>query len=283
MVDLQSENADGKLEIVAGGKLLYAGALPFINGERNERGFPFVKQDCLRLPGAFFASSVIDRLIPVQRAYNAVRNRKHEFLNRLSMGVMLVEDGAVDTDELSEEGLIPGKVLVYRQGGKAPEMLDCGSIPSEFKDEEQWLEKEFALISGVSELVQNSTPVRVTSGVGLQLLLSQDDSRLSATVTCIERALKEVGRQILRLYRQFAGTARLMTLVGENKKTQLYYFNASSMDVNDLQFESKETVSPEQKKETLLKLYEAGILTDEEGKLSMENKQRILDAFGFGS
>jgi hypothetical protein len=135
----------------------------------------------------------------------------------------------------------------------------------------------------VSELVQNSTPVRVTSGVGLQLLLSQDDSRLSATVTCIERALKEVGRQILRLYRQFAGTARVMTLVGENKKTQLYYFNASSMDVNDLQFESKETVSPEQKKETLLKLYEAGILTDEEGKLSMENKQRILDAFGFGS
>ena len=278
-----AEFPDGKLEIVAGGKLLYAGALPFINGERNERGFPFVKQDCLRLPGAFFASSVIDRLIPVQRAYNAVRNRKHEFLNRLSMGVMLVEDGAVDTDELSEEGLIPGKVLVYRQGGKAPEMLDCGSIPSEFKDEEQWLEKEFALISGVSELVQNSTPVRVTSGVGLQLLLSQDDSRLSATVTCIERALKEVGRQILRLYRQFAGTARLMTLVGENKKTQLYYFNASSMDVNDLQFESKETVSPEQKKETLLKLYEAGILTDEEGKLSMENKQRILDAFGFGS
>jgi hypothetical protein len=199
------------------------------------------------------------------------------------MGVMLVEDGAVDTDELSEEGLLPGKVLVYRQGGKAPEMLNCGSIPSEFKDEEEWLEKEFAFISGVSELSQNSTSVRVTSGVGLQLLLSQDDSRLSASVVCIERAIKEVGRQILRLYRQFAGTARLMTLTGENQKTQLYYFNASSLDVNDLQFESKETVSPEQKKETLLKLYEAGILTDEDGKLTAENKQRILDAFGFGS
>ena len=277
------EFPEGKLEIVAGKKLLYSGGLPFVNGERNERGFPFVKQDCLRLPGAFFASSVIDRLIPVQRAYNAVRNRKHEFLNRLSMGVMVVEDGAVDTDELSEEGLLPGKVLVYRQGGKAPEMLDCGSIPSEFKDEEEWLEKEFALISGVSELSQNSTPVRVTSGVGLQLLLSQDDSRLSATVACIERAIKEVGRQILRLYRQFAGTARLMTLTGENQKTQIYYFNASGLDVNDLQFESKETLSPEQKKETLLKLYEAGLLTDEEGKLTTENKQRILEAFGFGS
>ena len=273
----------GKLEIVAGGKLLYAGELPFVNGERNERGFPFVKQDCLHLPGAFFGGSVIDRMIPVQRAYNAVRNRKHEFLNRLSMGVLTVEDGSVDADELEEEGLLPGKIIIYRQGGKAPEMLDCGTIPSEFKDEEEWLEKEFSLVSGVSDLFQNSTPARVTSASGLQLLLSQDESRLSATISSIERALKEVGRQILRLYRQFAGTARLMTLTGENKKTQLYYFNASSLDVNDLQFEPKDATSPEEKKETLLRLYEAGLLTDENGRLTAENKHRILEAFGFGS
>ena len=274
---------NGKLEIVAGGKLLYAAELPFINGERNERGFPFVKQDCMRMPGAFFGGSVIDRMIPVQRAYNAVRNRKHEFLNRLSMGVLTVEDGSVDSDALEEEGLLPGKILIYRQGGKPPEILNCGSMPSEFKDEEEWLEKEFSLVSGISDLFQNSTPARVTSATGLQLLLSQDESRLAASVGSIERALKEVGRQILRLYRQFAGTARLMTLTGENKKTQLYYFNASSLDVNDLQFESKETVSPEEKKATLLHLYQAGLLTDENGVMSAENKHRILEAFGFGS
>lgn len=278
-----AENPDGRLEIVAGETLLYQGGLPYSNGARGERTFPFVKQDSMRLPGAFFGSSIVDRLIPVQRAYNAVRNRKHEFLNRISMGVLTVEDGSVDTDELAEEGLLPGKVLVYRQGGKAPEMLDCGGIPNEFKDEEEWLEKEFALVSGISELTQNSTPARVTSATGLQLLLSQDESRLSATVGCIERAMKEVGRQILRLYRQFAGSARLMTLTGEGKKTQLYYFNASKLDVNDIQFESHENFTPEEKKATLLKLYEAGLLTDKDGNLSQENKNRILDAFGFGS
>lgn len=278
-----AEFPEGRLEIVAEDKLLYAGGLPYANGDRGERTFPFVKQDSMRLPGAFFGSSIVDRLIPVQRAYNAVRNRKHEFLNRLSMGVLTVEDGSVDTDELAEEGLLPGKVLVYRQGGKAPEMLDCGGIPNEFKDEEEWLEKEFALVSGISELTQNSTPARVTSATGLQLLLSQDESRLSATVGCIERAMKEVGRQILRLYRQFAGSARLMTLTGEGKKTQLYYFNASKLDVNDIQFESFENFTPEEKKATLLRLYEAGLLTDKDGKLSQENKNRILEAFGFGS
>ncbi len=274
---------EGKLEIVAGGELLYAGPLPYENGVRGERGFPFVKQDSMRLPGAFFADSVIDRLIPVQRAYNAVRNRKHEFLNRLSLGVLTVEDGSVDTDELSEEGLLPGKVLVYRQGGKAPEMLDCGNIPSEFKAEEEWLEKEFSLISGVSDVTANSTPFRVTSATGLQLLLSQDELRLSSTIVGMERAVKEIGRQILRLYRQFAGSARLMTLTGENKKTQAYYFNASKLDVNDIQFESNEVSTPEDKRATLLRLFEAGLLTDDEGKVTKENKNRILEAFGFGS
>ncbi len=277
-----AELPEGRLEIVAGNTLVYEGALPYANGARGERIFPFIKQDSLRLPGAFFGSSVVDRLIPVQRAYNAVRNRKHEFLNRLSMGVLTVEDGSVDTDELSEEGLLPGKVLVYRQGGKAPEMLECGNIPNDFKDEEEWLEKEFARISGVSDLLQSSTPARVTSATGLQLLLAQDESRLTATVTGIERAVKEIGRQILRLYRQFAGTARLMTLTGENKKVQAYYFNASKLDVSDIQFETGEAGSPEEKRAVLLQLYEAGLLTDEDGKLTKENKHRILEAFGFG-
>ena len=74
-----------------------------------------------------------------------------------------------------------------------------------------------------------------------------------------------------------------MTLTGEGKKTQLYYFNASKLDVNDIQFESFENFTPEEKKATLLRLYEAGLLTDKDGKLSQENKNRILEAFGFGS
>ena len=277
------ENREGRLEIVAGGKLLYEGPLPYVNGERGERSFPFVKQDCMRLPGAFFGSSIVDRLIPVQRAYNAVRNRKHEYLNRISMGIVAVEDGSVDVDELATEGLPPGKVLVYRQGGKAPEMMDCGDFPSEFEREEEWLEKEFSLVSGVSDLSQNSTPARVTSATGLQLLLSQDDSRLAATLESFEGAIKEIGRQVLRLYRQFAGTARLMTLTGENKKTQVYYFNAAEIVGKDILFDCEEQDTSLEKRETLLKLFEAGLLSDDDGKISKENKNKILEAFGYGT
>ena len=117
------KDPNGRLTIVAGGRLLYDGELPYLNDELNNRTFPFVKQISNYMPGSFFGVSVIDRLIPIQRAYNAVRNRKHEFFNRSVMNVLAVEDGSVDTDELEVEGLSPGKVLVYRQGSKVPEIM----------------------------------------------------------------------------------------------------------------------------------------------------------------
>lgn len=273
---------NGRLEIVAGNTLVFEGDLPYLCGERNERGLPFVKQDCLRLPGSFFGQSVINRLIPLQRAYNAVRNRKHEFLNRLSIGIIAAEDGSIDCDELVEEGLAPGKVLVYRQGSQAPQVMDVGGMPAEFSAEEEWLEKEFTYISGVSDLSRSSTVTNVTSASGLQLLLSQDNSRMSVTTDSIEHAAQAVGKQILRLYRQFAGNARLMSIAGEGKRTQVYYFNATQLQTADIRFAAEQVSSPLEKRETLLRLYAAGLLSDEQGKTSKQHREKILDAFGFG-
>ena len=67
-----------------------------------------------------------------------------------------MEDGSVDTDALAEEGLSPGKILVYRQGSRPPQFLDEGRVPSEFTTEEDRLLNEFIIISGVSEVSRNS-------------------------------------------------------------------------------------------------------------------------------
>jgi hypothetical protein len=99
----------------------------------------------------------------------------------------------------------------------------------------------------------------------------------------MSRAMEEVGRHTLRLYKQFAGNARLITMTGENKKTQLHYFNASELATNDIKFETESAPTTPEKRETLLKLFEAGLLTGEDGQVSKENKNRILEAFGYGS
>lgn len=65
-------------------------------------------------------NGLVDMLIPCQRSYNALKGRYAEYVNRLSVGVVVTEDGSVDTNALAEEGLVPGKVIVYRQGSVPP-------------------------------------------------------------------------------------------------------------------------------------------------------------------
>lgn len=65
-------------------------------------------------------NGLVDMLIPCQQSYNALKGRYAEYVDKLSIGGIVVEDGSVDTDTLSEEGLAPGKILVYRQGSVPP-------------------------------------------------------------------------------------------------------------------------------------------------------------------
>ena len=275
----------GRFLAVAGGRLAYEGELPYCNGEAGERGYPFAKQCALEFSGAFFGGSIIDRMIPVPRAFNAVKNRKHEFLNRLTAGVLAVEDGSVDTEELIEEGLPPGKVLVYRQGAPAPKMLAPDSLPSEFQQEEERLLDEFILVSGVSELsstTQNRT--HVTSATGLQLLIELDDTRLAVTTDSIRRAVKKVGRQVLRLMRQFAGKRRLMRMTGEGKKVEMYYFSSADISSDDVVFETENegAVSPSRRRSLIYEMYDKGLFAGEDGNVPEETRERVLDALGFG-
>lgn len=275
---------EGRLEIVAGEALLYEGPLPYKNGDKGERVLPFVRQTCLDLVGAFFGTSVVDRMIPLQRAYNAVRNRKHEFLNRLSMGVIAVEDGSLDAEELAEEGLYPGKVLVYRQGSPAPNFLDCGTLPSEFSEEEERISNEFMLVSGMSDITRNSnSQYNVTSATGLQLILEQDTNRMQMSVESVERAVKEVGKQILHLYKQFASSRRLLRMTGTGGNTELFYFDSSDISADDVQFTAGYDRTPEQTREEILSLLSLGLLKDEEGNISDDTRNKVLDALGFGS
>jgi len=277
---------NGKLTIIAGNKLVYLGELPYVNMVNLERGFPFVKQTSIGVPNSFWGISIVERLIPVQRAFNAVKNRKHEFLNRLSLGVLTVEDGSVDIENLEEEGLSPGKVLVYRQGSSSPKMLENDTIPTSFEKEEELLLDEFVNISGVSDLLTaSSIQAGNISGVALQLLIEQDESRLAATEDELKRAIKEVGRQILRLYKQFAILPHTSRLVNDNGEIEMFYWNNSQINSEDVVFETENEISQTlaQKRSMILEILNAGLFHDENGVMSNATRQKVLEQFGFGT
>ncbi len=275
---------EGRLTIVAGDKLVYDDVLPFICGEDKTRDFPFVKQTSIEEPGCFWGTSVIERLVPVQRAYNAVKNRKHEFINRLSLGVLSVEDGSVDLDNLEDEGLCPGKVLVYRQGSSEPKYLQSESLPSGLSDEENNLLEEFNKISGVNDLVSASNISSNISGNALELLISQDETRLNASIESIKFAVKDIAKKILKLYKQYAIFPRIAKIIGENGQIEMFYFSSSDITSDDIELENQTDGSQTlaQRREMLFTLLDKGLLYDEDGKLSNRMKCKILEMLGLG-
>ena len=279
-----SEYPNGRLIIVAGDRLVYDGELPYLCGEDKTRDFPFIRQTSIEEPGCFWGTSVIERLIPVQRAFNAVKNRKHEFINRLSLGVLSVEDGSVDLDNLEEEGLCPGKVLVYRQGATEPKYLQSESIPAGLSDEENNLLDEFNKISGVNDLLSASTISSNISGNALELLINQDETRLNASIESIKSACKEIAKKILRLYKQYAIFPRIAKIVGENGQIEMFYFSSSDISSDDIELENQTDGSQTltQRREMIFSLLEKGIFQDENGALTNRMKCKILEMLGLG-
>ena len=277
------EFPNGRLITIAGDKLLFVGELPYKNGENQKRTYPFVKQNSFEQAGCFFGTSVIERLIPVQRAFNAVKNRKHEFLNRLSMGVMTVEDGSMDVDDLAEDGLSPGKVLVYRQGSKAPEIMSNMTMPDDFNVEEDKLINEFVVISGVSDVTSSASNATLSSGTSLEILVEQDNSRLIRSAEEIRDAYLKISKHMIRLYSQFSAGIRAVKIQDEFNKTKVLYFENGKNHSDDVYLENENELlyTNRQKKDMIFKLYESGLLTDEDGKLRPSIKEKVLSLLGY--
>ncbi len=273
----------GRLITVCGGKLLYYGDLPYYYGNDNKRFLPFVMQKSVVLPGNFFGTSIIERLIPVQRAFNAVKNRKQEFMNRLTSGILTVEDGSVDVEDLSTDGLSPGKVLVYRQGAKVPEMMANGTIPPDFDEEENKLLAEFVQISGVSDVSSSNENARLSSGSALSLLVDQDNERMTIVADNIRNCFLGVSKKVLHLYCQFLSGIKLIKYQDNSNKTKIGYIDKSVCRNDDVYLESENELiyTPSQKKEMILKLYNSGLLNAEDGNLHPATKEKVLSLLGY--
>lgn len=277
---------NGRHIIVAGDKLVVYEDLPYQTEQDGGYGLPFARKTSLENVTCFYGTSIVERIVPVQRAYNGIKNKKHEFMNRIAMGVLAVEDGSVDTDNLEEEGLSPGKVLVYRSGCNPPRMLNMGNVPTDFDAEEARLENLFVNITGVSEFMRNSSlPANVTSGVAISMLQEQDDTRISMSAESIRNAVKRVGQLVLRLYKQFAVSRRLKRLAGDNGEVQLLYFQGSDLASDDLVFDTDNELNetPANRRSMVLELVKMGMFRDKNGGMSDRNRVKLLELLGFGN
>ncbi|MES0334799.1 MAG: hypothetical protein SFH39_00355 [Candidatus Magnetobacterium sp. LHC-1] len=277
---------EGRYIVTAGKELLFYGNLPYAVGEDGERAIPLIRQVCIERPGYFWGISIIERLIPIQRSYNAIKNRKHEFLNRCVHQVLVYPSGSIDVEMIEAEGIAPGSHIEYQDGKLPPQFMQNGDLPTEFEQEETRLENMFTVISGVSTFARESAPpVGANSGVAMEIIREQDDTRISLTAEYIRLAVMRCGQYWLRLYKQYAKTPRILKYTQGNE-VQAVDWQASDITTDDVVIETENELAqtPAQRRQMVFDLMNAGIFNDPDtGKISRSDRAKILEMVELGN
>ena len=277
---------EGRLIIVAGKKLLHAGPLPYKVGDDAKPSIPMERVQCIRRPGCFWGRSVVQRLIPLQRRYNALRNRKAEYLNRCAIGTVVYEEGSVDPDVLEQDAAAPGAVIPYRRGFGAPRFMDNPQLPQAFESEERTLLDELTIISGVSEIArQSKAPPGVKSGVALSIAIEQDDTRLSHTAENLKRALVESGKIWLRMFKQHVQAPRLLRQVGKQHLLPVTHWIGSDIKAENVVVEGVANLldSLHQRRQMIFDLLNTELFRDPaSGQITPHGRARIFEMLELG-
>lgn len=279
---------EGRHAIIVGDVCVHIGILPYRVGKFYRRGYPFVHQKCLESPGLLWGSSVVERCIPVQRDYNAVRNRINEYIARMTIGNMVVEQNSLVDDSVLENGVPPGTIVEYKAGSTPPAWMTPQEIPATLLAQVDQLQQEFVSISGVSEMSRTSqSPAAISSGTALEILKEQDDTRLTLTSENIREAIRNLGIQWIRLFRQFATVPRLTRIAGNNVgDVSSMIWKGSDLTSDDVivDTDNEMTNTPAQRKQLALELLQVGLFTDPDtGKMTRETRAKLLEIFELGN
>jgi hypothetical protein len=262
---------NGRMIVAAGGRLLWYSDLPYDE-------IPLVALKCKDGAGQFFGRSVIPELIPLQRAYNGVKNKIHDYIRAVSANPLLVPEGSIpDIDDLSARGLPPGEIVEYNAERGRPEPLSPAPLPAELRRECDQLATDMEYVAGVSQLMMlGKTPNGVTSGTAIANLRQIDSTRLALTGENLRRSVRRLAAIWLRLYKRYTSGYTTLQIAGGNAAAGVLAFCAEDLNSFDVEFDAENEllVSPEAQRQSFLAALNAGLLFDENGRLPRAVKSR---------
>lgn len=271
---------NGQMIIIVGDdNLVYYGDLPYSR-------IPIVQSVCIEVAGQFFGKSAIERLIPIQRAYNGCVNRIHEFIKQVAIGSYITEEGSIDIEEYEQNGQAPGALLVYKQGSSPPVPIPNGNLPQEIMTERYNLKQDMEYAAGVSQLmVYGATPSGVTSGTAISNLMEIDNTRLSLTGDNIRNSVRKLAIMWLEIYKKYATTHRIVNYVGGNNIGKAIVWSSEDINSYDVDYvtENELLMSEDKQKENFFNAFNMGLFTDKNGVIPPRVKHKALEYMKCGN
>lgn len=271
---------EGRLIICASDKVLFYGAMPYDE-------IPIVALKCKDIPGQFFGRSIIEELIPLQRAYNGCKNKIHDYIRTLASNPLLVPQGSIDDiDALVECGTAPGTVIEYDADRGKPSPLIFQSISGEVRQECDDIVREMEYVAGVSQLmVTGANPTGVVSGTAIDKLQKIDSTRLSLTADGIRSAIKALALLWLKIYKRHAKTCRVLSIAGQNEMSSVFTWTSEDINSFDVVFDSDNELknSEEKQRNNFLTAMSMGLFNDDNGKLPRDFRERAIELLRLGA
>ena len=271
---------NGQMIIIVGdSELVYYGDLPYSR-------IPIIQSVCIEVAGQFFGKSTIERMIPIQRAYNGCVNRIHEYIKQIAIGSYIVEEGSIDIEEYEQNGQAPGAMLVYKQGSAPPVPIPNGNLPTEIMTERYNLKNDMEYAAGVSQLmVYGSTPSGVNSGKAISNLMEIDNTRLSLTGDNIRNSIRKLAILWLEIYKKYANTRRIVNYVGGNNIGKTIIWSNEDINSYDVDYvtENELLMSEDAQKQRFFDAFNMGLFTDSNGTIPTRVKQKALEYMKVGN
>ena len=271
---------NGQMIIIVGdSELVYYGDLPYSR-------IPIIQSVCIEVAGQFFGKSTIERMIPIQRAYNGCVNRIHEYIKHIAIGSYITEEGSIDIEEYEQNGQAPGAMLVYRQGSAPPIPIPNGALPTEIMTERYNLKNDMEYAAGVSQLmVYGSTPSGVNSGKAISNLMEIDNTRLSLTGDNIRNSIRKLAILWLEIYKKYANTRRIVNYVGGNNIGKAIIWSNEDINSYDVDYvtENELLMSEDAQKQRFFDAFNMGLFTDSNGTIPTRVKQKALEYMKVGN
>lgn len=273
-----SKNPEGVMALIAAGRLVYYDRLPFSR-------LPLTIFRAKEAAGQFFGKSVIEELIPLQRAYNGCKNKIHDYITTLAANSFLVEEGSIDVEAMEENGTAPGTPVVYKKGYSAPVPLRHESMPGEIYAECEQLARDMEYTAGVSQLmVVGSMSAGITSGRAINSLREIDSTRMALAADNMRAGAIETAKIWLEIYKEHASGSMVLSVAGTNDFGSVLTWCADDINSYDVYFDTENELkySPESQKEAFLTAYNMGLFTDENGKIPERFKLRAAELMRIG-
>jgi hypothetical protein len=204
--------------------------IPYEHGQ-----YPFAKMESIQ-SGSFYATSVIEDLIPIQREINRTRAQLIEARNLMARPGFFYRTGSMDPNKVTSS---TGQYIDIRPGAEFPQPIPMPQMPSFVDKFQEDSLRDMEDISGQHQVSKGSAPAGVTAGTAIQFLQEADNSYMATTHASVEDCVQKIAYQTVGLAIQYWDSERLVKYVGRDGAVSARYLsNAHLKSGTDIRIES---------------------------------------------